>query len=86
MSDPTIGDLFKAKTITGDEVNAAVDVFMRDATIFLFRFASGHTLDVAAAVRANRHATAIIIEPTAKDGGKRLAIRTAIMLARPVAP
>ncbi|TXM92099.1 hypothetical protein FV222_23700 [Methylobacterium sp. WL103] len=86
MADPTTGDLFKAKIVTDDEVNTAVDIFMRAADVRLFRFASGHTLDLAAAVRASRHATATLTEPTAKDGSKRSAVRTAILLARPVAP
>ena len=34
MADPTTSHLFKAKTITDDEVNAAVDVFRREASTY----------------------------------------------------
>ncbi|MCJ2009223.1 hypothetical protein [Methylobacterium sp. J-092] len=84
MADPTTGDLIKAKTIASDELNAAVDAFMEDPTVRLFRFASGYTVDLAAAVKASRHARATLSEPTAKDGARRSAVRTAILLAWPL--
>ncbi|MCJ2108914.1 hypothetical protein MKK70_26780 [Methylobacterium sp. E-041] len=86
MADPTTGNLIKAKTIASDEVNAAVDVFLTGGAVRLFGFGSGHTLDLAAAVKASRHASATLSEPTAKNGARRLAVRTAILLARPTAP
>ena len=86
MADPTTSDLFKAKTITDDEVNAAVDVFMRDATVSLFKFASGHTLDPAAAVKAHDPAARAVIDPDRSEKFRRGMVRTAILLARPTAP
>ncbi|GJD46729.1 hypothetical protein AFCDBAGC_4613 [Methylobacterium cerastii] len=56
MSTTITSDLLKAKIVTDDEVNAAVDVFMKDATVNLFRFASGHTMDPAASVKAYKPA------------------------------
>ena len=56
MADPTTDDLLKAKIITDDELNAAVDVFLTDLTTRLFRFKSGHSLDRAEAVRAHQPA------------------------------
>ena len=86
MADPTTGDLFKAKTVTDDEVNAAVDVFMRDATVSLFRFASGHTLDPAAAVKDHEPARKAVADPDRPEKFRRGMVRTAILLARPTAP
>ena len=83
MADPTTGDLFKAKTVTDDEVNAAVDVFMRDATVSLFRFNSGHTLDPAAAVKAHDPAACAFTNPDRSEKFRRGMVRTAILLARP---
>ena len=80
---PTIGELFKAKTITGAEVDAAVDVFMRDATVSLFRFDSGHALDPSAAVKAHPWAKATVANQEATEHLRRGAVRTAILLARP---
>lgn len=86
MADPTIGDLFKAKAITSDEVNTAVDVFMRDPTVSLFRFASGHTIDPAAAVKDHEPSRKAVAEPGASETFRRGMVRTAILLARSVAP
>ena len=81
MSEPTTSDLFKAKTVTDDEVTAAVDVFMRDATVSMFRFASGHTLDLAAAVRAHEPARLAVTDPDRTERHRRLMVRNAILLA-----
>ncbi|MCJ2042891.1 hypothetical protein MKK55_28670 [Methylobacterium sp. J-059] len=85
MADPTTGDLIKAKTIASDEVNAAVDVFMRDPTVSLFRFASGHTVDPAAAVKDHEPSRKAVANPEAGDQYRSGMVRTAILLARPVA-
>ena len=85
MTDPTTGDLFKAKTVTDDEVADAVDLFMRDPTVSLFRFASGHTLDLAAAVKAHEPAARAVIDPDRPEKFRRGMVRTAILLARPTA-
>ena len=63
VSEPAAGDLSKAKTVTDDELNAAVDVFMRDPTVSMFRFASEHTLDLAAVVKAHEPARAAVAHP-----------------------
>lgn len=86
MADPTTSDLFKAKLVTDEEVNAAVDVFMRDATVSLLRFASGHTLDPAAAVKAHEPARIAVTDSDRSEKFRRGMVRTAILLARPVAP
>jgi hypothetical protein len=42
----------------------------------------GYTLDVAAAVKANAFATAVLRDKTSTTGARRTAARTAILLAR----
>ncbi|MGU3662210.1 hypothetical protein [Methylobacterium fujisawaense] len=52
----------------------------RDAAVS----ALGWVVDLTAAVKADRHATATLKEPTARPGSKRAAIKSAILLAHPV--
>ena len=85
MADPTTGDLFKAKTVTDDEINTAVDMFMRAADVRLFRFASGHSLDLAAAVRAHDPAARAVADTDRSETYRRSMVRTAVLLARPTA-
>lgn len=80
---PTTGELYKAKTVTVDEIVAAVDVFIRDPTVGMCRFASGHSFDPAAAVKAPPWAKATVTHADAIDFLKQAAVRTAILLARP---
>ena len=80
VSEPAAGDLSKAKTVTDDELNAAVDVFMRDPTVSMFRFASGHTLDLAAVVKAHEPARAAVAHSDRSEKFRRGMVRTAIQL------
>ena len=83
--DPTIGELFKAKVVSDDEIAAAVDLFMREPAVSLFRFAEGYSLNVAAAVEAHPlvWARTIVANPGATEELRRAAVRTAILMARP---
>ena len=82
MADPTAGELFKAKSVTDDEVNAAVDVFMRDPTVSMFRFASGHTVDSTAAVKAHLPAKGAVADPDRNKKFRGGIVQTAVLLAR----
>ncbi|MCJ2106892.1 hypothetical protein MKK70_16210 [Methylobacterium sp. E-041] len=59
---------------------------MRDPTVSLFRFASGHTVDPAAAVKDHEPSRKAVAEPGASGNFRRGMVRTAILLARPTAP
>ncbi|MHC2109179.1 hypothetical protein [Methylobacterium sp. CM6246] len=83
-SNPTVSDLLKSREVTDAQVSAAVDAVLANAKIGPFELASGWVLDVTAAVKADRHATATLKEPTARPGGKRAAVKSAILLAHPV--
>ena len=83
-SSPTVSDLVKSKVITDEEVNAAVDAVFADLKIGAFELTSGWIVDLTAAVKADRHASATLREPTAKARIKRAAVKSAILLAHPV--
>ncbi|MGH1592317.1 hypothetical protein ACRBEV_32865 (plasmid) [Methylobacterium phyllosphaerae] len=80
----TVTELLQGQAITPADLDAAVDAFLIDPKIGLFEVAPGRQVDLTAAVRADRHATAILTEPTARAGSRRAAVRSAILLARSV--
>lgn len=83
-SDAFFGDLFKSKTITDADLNSAVEAYMADPTTGRFEIANGLFVDLAAAVAASPYAKDMLADPEIKDVSKRSAVRTAILLARPV--
>ena len=83
-SNSTVSDLLKSKEVTAEQVSAAVDAVLANPKIGLFDLAFGCVVDLTAHVRADRHALAVLREPTAKTGSKRAAIKSAILLAHPV--
>ena len=82
--NPTAGELYKAKAILEADVVAAVDAFMADPTLTTFLMGEGYALDLHAAVSDSPFALGLMANPDAKPSSKRSAIRTAILLARPV--
>ncbi|MCJ2021543.1 hypothetical protein MKK84_29705 [Methylobacterium sp. E-065] len=74
---PTLADLRKAGTISSSEIVAAVDLYMRDPETGPYRFASGHSIDIGAAVAASPE----IVEAKAKPGPQEKALRTAVTAA-----
>ncbi|MGA4555518.1 hypothetical protein [Methylorubrum aminovorans] len=82
MTDPTVGELFKAKVVTHDDLNALIDAVLDGRMEERVELGEGYTLDVAAAVKVNAFATAILRDKTSSKGAKRTAVRTAILLAR----
>ncbi|PXW53459.1 hypothetical protein [Methylobacterium sp. B4] len=81
-SSPTVGELFKAKVVTHDDLNALVDAVLGGRMEQRAELGEGYTLDVAAAVKANAFATAVLRDKTNTTGARRTAVRTAILLAR----
>lgn len=82
---PTVADLRRAGRITSQEVVAAIDAYMHNSMCGPYRFASGHSVDVAVIVNA--------LPALAKDGrsrplnaGFRIALAAAIMAAHPTPP
>ena len=82
-TNPTTGELFKAKAVTETDIVAAVDGFMADPTTTTFLFGEGFSIDLAEAVRSHEWASVTVGTKDATEHLKRLAVRTAILLARP---
>ncbi|MCJ2097257.1 hypothetical protein [Methylobacterium sp. E-046] len=82
---PTVADLRRAGRISSQEVVAAIDAYMRDPAAELYRFASGHSLDVAALVDASP-ALEKVGRSRPLDAGIRTVLAAAIMAARPTPP
>lgn len=82
----TAGDLYKAKLITDDDLRSAVDAFMGDPAVASHVFPGGYHLDVAKALSANEWTRAQFRSPGASLVMRRVAVRTAILLARPEKP
>ena len=79
----TIGDMRRKAIVTDAEITAATDAYLGNPAVKSFEFASGHKLDVAAAVEAHRPAKAIMEEKGAKEAYRRTMVRTAVILATP---
>ena len=82
-TNPTTGELFKAKSLTDADIDAAVDAFMADPTTTLFVLKDGYRIDLAAAVRTHEWASVTVGTKDATEHLKRVAVRTAILLSRP---
>ncbi|GAA0278117.1 hypothetical protein LNAOJCKE_4530 [Methylorubrum aminovorans] len=80
--NPTVGELFKAKAVTDDEVNAAVEAYLAKPETDAHPIADGYSLDLAAAVAEHGWASQVVANPESSPGLKRSAVRTAILLAR----
>lgn len=82
---PTVADLRRAGVITSHEVVAAIDAYHRDPAVGPYRFASGHSLDVAALVNASS-AFAMVGQSGQRETTFQTVLAAAIMAARPTAP
>jgi len=81
--NPTTGALFKAKVMLEADVDAAVDAFMTDPTTTAFLFGDGYRLNLVEAVSSHEWAKVTVANHEATEHLKRVAVRTAILLARP---
>jgi len=80
---PTIGELFRAKAISEEEIDTAVTSCVTSSPKEGFLFAGAYTVNLAAAVHALPQARERLSDPGASEFLKHSAVRTAIMLARP---
>lgn len=81
--NPTTGDLYKGKAILDADVVAAVDAFIADPTATAFLLGDGYRIDLAEAVSSHEWAKVTVANKEATEHLKRVAVRTAILLARP---
>ena len=82
----TAGVLYKATLITDAELQVVVDAFLADPAMASHVFASGYQVDVVKAVNANEWARGQLRSVRVSPLLKRIAVRTAILLARAEKP
>jgi hypothetical protein len=82
VADQTLGDLYKAKRLTDDDLTAAVAGYLADPTPGQSEIAEGVRLDIGAAVLESPYATEILAREGAPEAQRRMAVRTAILLAK----
>jgi hypothetical protein len=83
VDNPTIGELLKAKMIAEADVTLAVHTYMDDPNTGVLSIGNGYQIDVAEAVRSSKFASHMMEQPDSTPLGRRDAIRTAILRARP---
>lgn len=82
---PSVGLLHKAGIIRDADIDAAIDAYMADPTTgTVVLGGSGYRLDLGAAVRAHRSTSAVMRDITLRAKYRRLALRTAFLLASPI--
>ncbi|ACL58128.1 hypothetical protein [Methylobacterium nodulans] len=79
---PTVADLRTTKRLTDEQLDAAVMAYLADPCPGPRRIAEGLTLDIAAAVADFRQAAEAMRRKDVTVA-RRVAVRTAILLARP---
>ena len=82
--DRTFVDLYKAEVIIEADLGAAVEAYMPHPKTSRFGFASRSGLDVMVAVRTRASARKPMNDPVSGDASKRVGVRRAIPLAKPV--
>jgi hypothetical protein len=78
---PSVGDLHRKAIIQDSEITEAVEAYLADPKLKTFQFASGHVLNVSAAVKAHRPARAILAGQITSDADRRSKIRAAVIMA-----
>lgn len=78
----TVGDLFKAKAVTDEQVNAAVEAYFAKPETDAHAIADGYMLDLGSAVAGHGWARQVVANRESSASLKRGAVRTAILLAR----
>ena len=81
---PTIRDLMQYGEIRSAHLTAAVDTYFRAPQTTAYAIGGAHVLDLARAIRRSAEARLILADDTLPDDAKRDAVRTAILLARPL--
>lgn len=81
-SNPTVGELVKAKAVTDEQVSAPVDAVLAGKLDERAELAEVYVLDLAALVKASAFATSVLSDKTSMPGPRRNAAQTAILLAR----
>ena len=83
---PTVADLRRSGRISSQEIVAAIDLYMRDPAAGPYRFASGHSLDVAALVASSISPAEVANRAGPQEKTFRNAVAAVVMAAHPMVP
>ncbi|WP_083786459.1 hypothetical protein [Methylobacterium nodulans] len=75
-----MGELYKLKHITDEQLDAAVRDYLNDPTPGMRLIAEGVALDVAAVVLAHPYVRDVLARENAPEAQRCVAVRTAILL------
>ncbi|MDP4006489.1 hypothetical protein [Methylobacterium sp. NEAU K] len=81
----TLWDLVTDERIAIEEVGAAVDAYLAEPSTHEYRIGPDHVLDLAAAVAAHASAPTTMLDAEADEPSRRIAVRSALLMARPKA-
>ena len=81
----TLADLRKAGVVSSQEIIAAIDVYLQDPKAGPYRFASGHSVDIAALVNATP-AFGAVDRSGPQEKAFRTVLAAAVMSAYPTSP
>ncbi|MGU3668419.1 hypothetical protein ACLBX9_29920 [Methylobacterium sp. A49B] len=83
---PTLADLRRAGTVSSSEIVAAIDLYMRAPDAGPYRFASGYSVDIAAAVAASPETFELKARPGPQEKTFRNAVTATVMGAPAIKP
>ncbi|MCJ2049215.1 hypothetical protein [Methylobacterium sp. J-070] len=83
--EATLWDLVIDERIAIEDLSAAVDLYLADPTTQDHPIGPHHSLDLAAAVAAHAVAPATMRDGEADEPARRMAVRAALLMARPTA-
>jgi hypothetical protein len=79
----TLWDLVTDERVAIEEVGAAVDIYLAEPATQDYAIGPDHVLDLAAAVAAHAFAQATMVDTEADEPSRRMAVRSALLMARP---
>jgi hypothetical protein len=82
-TNPTTGELYKAKAITSDKIDAAVDAVLAQPGVGPYPIGGDYLLDLSTDIEAHEPSAAALTDPDRPEKFRRIMARTAILLARP---
>lgn len=83
---PVVADLRRDGIVTAGEIKRAALAYLADPTCEPFRFESGHTVDVAAAVARHAATAGALTNPKLRPKNRNVLVQSAIALGRTTPP
>ena len=83
LNNATLWDLVTEEQIAIEEVVTAVDTYLAKPATRSHPLGRSHVLDLAAAVAAHVSAPMTMVDAEASEAARRIAVRSALLMARP---